>query len=291
MLLRHIRYLLAIVDHGGFTRAAAALHVSQPALSQQIRQLEALLGAQLLERSGRGVRTTDAGAAWVEHARRVVRDLDAGRRAIDDVADLSRGALTLAVTPSFTAYLVAPLVTAFHARHPGVALSVREMSLERIEEALAHDEADLGIAFTDVRSAEIEVQPLHSEQLSLIVGSRHPLRKKALVARADFETVSLALLTRDFVTRLHIDAHLQRHKLAARVAVEANSVMSIIEIVRQGGMATILPDAVALAHGGLHALGTTPSLPRRRVALLRRAGTYQSAAARAFTALALEPAR
>lgn len=296
MLLRHIRYLLAVVDHGGFTRAAEALHVSQPALSQQIRQLEESLGVQLLDRSGRAVRATDAGAAYVEHARRVVRELDAGKRALLDVADLARGELTLVVTPSFSAYLVAPLASAFHARHPGVKLSVQEMSLDRIEEALASDRADLGIAFTDVRSGEILVRPLHREQLSLIVGSRHPFYKlnhklNAAVTRADFENVGLALLTRDFVTRLHIDAYLQRHKLAPRIAVEANSIMSMIEIVRQGHMATILPDAVALAHAGLHAVELLPALPQRRVALLSRAGAYQSAAARAFAALAMERAQ
>src|SRR6266850_638962 len=73
MLLRHARYLLAVADHGSFTRAAAELHVSQPALSQQIRQLEETLGAQLLDRSGRVVRPTDTGLVYIDHARRAVR--------------------------------------------------------------------------------------------------------------------------------------------------------------------------------------------------------------------------
>jgi LysR family cyn operon transcriptional activator len=77
VLLRHARYLIAVVDHGSFTRAASALHVSQPALSQQIRQIEEQLGAQLLDRTGRVVRATDAGEAFLAHARRAL-----GRRAI-----------------------------------------------------------------------------------------------------------------------------------------------------------------------------------------------------------------
>ena len=70
MLLRHIRYLLAVADHGNFTRAAEALHVSQPTLSQQIRQFEESLGVPLLDRSGRSVRPTDAGEAYIRYARR-----------------------------------------------------------------------------------------------------------------------------------------------------------------------------------------------------------------------------
>ena len=119
MLLRHARYLLAIADHGSFTRAAAELHVSQPALSQQIRQLEETLGAQLLDRSGRMVRPTDAGRVYIDHARRAVREFEAGRRAIHDVEGLERGVLRVAFTPTFTTYLIGPLAQEFYALTPG----------------------------------------------------------------------------------------------------------------------------------------------------------------------------
>ena len=75
MLLRHIRYLKAVADHGSFTRAAQALHVSQPALSQQITELEERLGAQLLDRRGRQIQPTDLGRAYLERARRALDEL------------------------------------------------------------------------------------------------------------------------------------------------------------------------------------------------------------------------
>ena len=89
MLLRHIHYFLAVAEHRGFTRAATALHVSQPALSQQIRQLEESLGAQLFDRSGRHIQLTDAGEAWLGYAKNALRSLEEGKRAIHDVEDLS----------------------------------------------------------------------------------------------------------------------------------------------------------------------------------------------------------
>ena len=95
MLLRHVRYLKAVADHGSFTRAAEALHVSQPALSQQIKELEERLGAQLLDRSGRKVRPTDRGAAYLAHVRRALGALEEGARAVRDVEDLSTGRLVL----------------------------------------------------------------------------------------------------------------------------------------------------------------------------------------------------
>ena len=91
MLSRHINYFLAVAEHGSFTRAASALHVSQPALSQQIRQLEESLGVPLFDRSGRTIRLTDAGEVWRQYASRALQELGAGKRAIHDVADLTRG--------------------------------------------------------------------------------------------------------------------------------------------------------------------------------------------------------
>src|SRR5258706_14548699 len=115
------RYLVAIADHGNFTRAAAELHVSQPALSQRIRQLEEMLGTQLLDRTGRTVRPTDAGQAYIEHARRALREFEAGRRAIRDVHNLDTGTLRLALTPALTTYQLRPLFSRFHWLHPGMA--------------------------------------------------------------------------------------------------------------------------------------------------------------------------
>ncbi len=114
--LRHLRYLIAVAERGNFTRAAEDLHISQPTLSQQIRQLERAVGVQLLDRTGRTVQLTDAGAVYTEHARRALRDLDAAERAVHDVQDLSRGHLRLGVTPTFTAYLIGPLVAELHTR-------------------------------------------------------------------------------------------------------------------------------------------------------------------------------
>lgn len=289
MLLRHIRYLIAVAEHGNFTRAAGALHVSQPTLSLQIRQLEEQLGAQLLDRSGRVVRVTDAGAAYVEHARRALRELEAGARAIDDEHGMARGSLRLATTPTFTAYLTGPLVAAYHARYPGITLHLREMPLDVIEAALAGDEVDLGIAFTRIRSAELECQPLFIEQLSVVVGQEHPCAKRRKpLTPADLARQPLALLSADFATRGHVDAYFQRHGIVPDVAIEANTISALVEIIRRGNLATILPTAISAANPQLRNLKLEPPVPPRTVALLRRKDGYLSAAAEAFSALAKE---
>lgn len=283
MLLRHIRYFLAVAEHRNFTRAAEALHVSQPTLSQQIRQLEDTLGAVLLDRSGRAIRLTDAGEAWLRYAKLALQDLDAGKRAIHDVSELSRGSLRIAMTPTFTAYLIGPLIERFHARYPGITLEIDEMTQDQIEALLADDALDAGIAFADSRSPEVESHMLFEERLTLVVGGAHRLAGVPVTLRSqELAQEALILLNADFATRGHIDAYCAAHRIKPRIAIEANSISAIIEVVRRSGLATVLPEAIAREQHGLYRVALRDALPSRTVVLLQRKDAYRSAAVRAF---------
>ena len=173
MLLRHLRYLLAVAEHRLHPRRRGAAR-SQPTLSQQVRQLEEQLRVQLLDRSGRSVRPTDAGELYLLHARRALRELEAAQRAIHEVRDLSRGRLRLGMTPTFTCYLVGALVDPFNQRYPGIELSLEELPQDALEAALIDDRLDLGVAFSEPGSVEIDSQPLYLERLGLVLGAEHP---------------------------------------------------------------------------------------------------------------------
>lgn len=290
MELRHLRYLIAVAEHGNFTRAAEALHVSQPALSQQVLQMEERLGVALLDRSGRSVTVTDAGQAYIAHARRALAELESGRRAIHDVHDLSRGLVRLAMTPTFTAYLAGPLVAAFRARFPGITLTVHEMSMDTIAAAVKADEVDLGIAFEPARAADIDCLPVFAETLSAVVASNHPWAGRRTIDADALAGVELGLLSKDFVTRVHIDTYLQACALAPKVAVEANTISALVEIVRHSQLATILPEAIAARVPGLRNLALKPAPAPRTAMLLRRKDAYQSTAARACMEMILADA-
>jgi LysR family cyn operon transcriptional activator len=286
MELRHIKYLLAVADHQNFTRAAEALHVSQPTLSQQIKQLEHTLGVELFDRSGRTVRLTDAGSAYVHHARLALRDLEAAERAVHDVRDLSRGNLRIAVTPTFTAYLIGPLIQQFRAAYPGIRVTVLETNQDRIEADLLADRLDLGIGFAGGHAAGIEVRTLFTETLSLVVGSGHPLGTGAnRVPVSELAGEPLGLLSSDFATRGHVDSYFTNCRVPQNIAIEANSISALLELVSRGVVATVLPDATTSERSDLHPLPLDPPLPTRTAQLLQRAGVYHSAAARAFGAI------
>jgi len=288
MLARHIQYFLAVAEHLSFTKAATALHVSQPALSQQVRQLEESLGAPLFDRSGRTTRLTDAGHVYLLYARRADQELREAKRAIHDVSDLSRGSLRVAVTPTFTTYLVGPLIEAFHARHPGITVNLKELAQERIEELLMAGELDAGIAFDEINTADLEAVPLLNETLALVVNCRHRLAKQQSITSQGLNAESLVLLSTEFATREQINRYCRKYEIHPKVQMEANALGAVIEIVRRTNLATLVPAKIALAHDDLVAITLKPERLQRRAVLIRRKEAFLSAAARAFIELAKE---
>jgi LysR family transcriptional regulator, cyn operon transcriptional activator len=289
---RCLQYLLAIAEHGSFTRAAEALHVSQPSLSQQIKQLEELLQSPLLDRTGRAVRLTDAGEVYVRHARRAWGELDAGTRAIHDMQDLSRGSLRLGWNP-ITDYLTCSLLVEFDSLYPGITLSTLEMPQDDIEAAVADDHIDVGITFRHpasnkaTRAGDIDTTLLFEESLCLAVGNAHPRAgQQDRMSAQEFGQESLVLLNRDFALRRHVDGYCLEHGIVPRTVMETNSLSVIIEMIQVGPLASVLPRAIVRNQCGLYAIDLTPRLPQKAITVITRKGGYKSPACLAFTALA-----
>src|SRR5215469_12417561 len=126
MELRQLEYLVTVADEASFTRAAARLHVAQPGVSAQIRRLEREVGQELLDRTGRAVRPTEAGAAVLEHARAALAAIAQARLAVDELTGLVRGRVAMGVLTGCGGLDLAGLLATFHRRHPGVEISLTE---------------------------------------------------------------------------------------------------------------------------------------------------------------------
>ena len=288
---RALEYFLTIVEYGSFSRAAEALHVSQPSLSQQIKQLEGLLQTRLLIRPGRTVRLTDAGKIFHGFAKRARAEMVAGARSVNDVRDLSRGTLRVGWTP-ITDHLTYDLIDSFHHQHPGIILSTFEMSQEYLEQSVTEDTIDIGIAFTqpdanNVRVQEFETRIMFNESLFLAVGDKHPLAKftQGKTPQTD-SPLSMVLLNRDFALRQHIDEYCKKHSLTPQIAIETNSVSVILELVQSGRLATILPKSIIDNRSNLHSIKLEVNLPQHAVSLIWRRYGYINPACAAFIELA-----
>lgn len=155
MELRQLRYFVTVVDEGGFTRAAERLHLAQPGLSTQIRQLERELGQPLLDRGARTVTPTEIGAAVLEHARAALAAADRIGETVQEFTGLLRGQVRLGMISGAASEMfdVAGVLADFHHDHPQVGISLTEDTTERMLAAIEHDELD--IALTGLTGAPV----------------------------------------------------------------------------------------------------------------------------------------
>lgn len=167
MDLRQLEYFVAVARHRHFTRAAAELYVTQPALSQQIRRLEAELGLQLLARTPQGVEVTDAGRELLRRAEAILADVSAARSAMDEHAGVLRGSVRVAAAAGEALRLPAELA-AFHREHPGVRIALRQGSPREVAELLRRGAADLAVLALDAEPDGLDATPLADEPLRLI---------------------------------------------------------------------------------------------------------------------------
>ena len=174
MDLRQLRYLVALAEERHFTRAAAREHIAQPALSQQIRRLEEEVGLALVERTTRQVTITAAGELLVGRARRILSEVDAAQTELQGLRGIEAGHVTVGAMHTMGPIDVSLALAIFHGRHPGVELTVREMSSEELAEMLRVDELDL--AFLSV-TERIESHGLGLHQLRLRGAGGDPSRR------------------------------------------------------------------------------------------------------------------
>ncbi|MFB7476268.1 LysR substrate-binding domain-containing protein [Kitasatospora sp. NPDC056184] len=167
--LRQFEYLVTVVDTGSFTRAAELLHVTQPALSHQVRALEKAVGGPLLERLPRAVRLTPMGRAVLPHARAALADAERLRAAARQAAGLAGGELELATVYSVSLGILPPVLRAWRAAHPGVRIRLREFAhAEELRAAMAAGQADVAVG-TPPTDWEGPIRELGVEEFVLVL--------------------------------------------------------------------------------------------------------------------------
>ena len=281
--LRHLRYFLAVAETSHFTRAAHRLHVTQPTLSHQIRQLEGQLNTPLFDRIGRRTRLTAAGEVLLPHVRRMLRELEDASTAIGELHGLKRGRLNVGIVQTVNACVIPEIVARFSAAHPGIQVAGSEMPTEDIESGIEAGRLDLGISFVPPQSRKLEGRRLFTEELVAVVPEGHSLAGRRRLPVRALEGMPLVLLSAKYCTRELIQRAFAEAGVQPSVQVEMNSVESILSTVRQTQLTTILPSlALCTRDDGLHAIQLFAPTPRRDVGLIWLREAHRRAAAEAF---------
>jgi LysR family transcriptional activator of glutamate synthase operon len=291
MNLRQLRYLVAIADERHFTRAAAREHVAQPALSQQIRSLEAEVGVALVERTTRKVAMTQAGELLVARARRALAELDAAQAELRSLAGVQTGRLSVGALHTMGPVDLSLLLATFHERYPAIELSVREQSSEELAGMLRDDEVDLAfLSVTErIQSRGLALRPLVSEELVVVLPADHELAASARLRLRDLSRESFISFREGARLRELLVSSAARAGFVPRIALESNESRRIRSLVSRGLGVAILPRSDAAGPGSVVVVCdlVEPSLVRD-ITLASRAERRPSPAAEAFVALALD---
>lgn len=183
--LRHLRAFVAVAEELNFTRAAARLHVAQPALSTQVRQLEAGLGVELFDRSRRAIRLTPAGAALLPEARRLLAGVDQTVRIVRGAGDGEVGHLTVGFVPSAANSGLPEHLRAFRRQRPGVELYLRELAPDDLVRALREGGVDVGFLYLPHGAEEIATHVVERERLVAALPADHRLAGRRRVRAAE----------------------------------------------------------------------------------------------------------
>jgi LysR family hydrogen peroxide-inducible transcriptional activator len=242
MEFHQLRYVCAIADTGNFSRAAERCHIAQPSLSQQVLKLEEDLGAKLFDRLGRSVRLTEAGRAFIPHARAVLEQMEVARLSVADKnADL-RGSVAVGVIPTVAPYLIPSYTAAFRKNYPDAKLRIVEETTSVLVEGLRDLSIDVAILALPLRHKGLELFPIRTEPLFAVMRRDHPRASAESLALKDLRGESFVMLRDGHCFRDLSIATCTRARITPNIAFESGQFSSLLGMVAAGVGVSLVPE-------------------------------------------------
>lgn len=291
MTLEQLRIFVAVAERQHVTQAASALNLTQSAVSGALSALEGRHGVQLFDRVGRGVVLNEVGRTFLAEARGVLARAAAAEVALEDMATVSRGRLSVHASQTIATYWLPRRLVAFNAAHPGVQLDVKVGNTQEVARAVLAGEVELGFVEGEVSSAVLARDIVGFDQLLVLVAADHGWAQRRTLDARDLQSAIWVLREHGSGTRATFEAELNRCGVSPetmRVSMTLPSNEAVLAAVAAGAGATAVSQSVAAGHLARGELVRAPlTLPTRDYQLLRHRERYQSRAAKAFAELAL----
>ena len=283
MDIQQLRSFAAVARHRHFTRAAAELHVGQPAVSQHIRRLEAELGVRLLSRTTRSVELTEAGRLLLERSERALGELDAAVAELAELRGLVRGRLTIGAMQWLEPYDLPAALATFHELHPAIDIRVVEEVAQEMLGAVLADRLDLAfVPIEDGLPPGLSSKLLFEDELVLVVAESHPLAKRTQVQVAALRSEPFVFLREGTGLRRAVEESARAAGFEPNARFETNELSRVLALVARGlGVSAVSRAVAEAATDQVVAVRLRPAL-RRQVGLVWRAGRHRTPAANAF---------
>ncbi|WP_169949562.1 LysR family transcriptional regulator [Microbispora sp. H11081] len=248
MELRQLEYFVAVAEERNFTRAAERVHISQPGVSAQIRQLERELGAELFDRSARSVTLTDAGKAALDHARAALAAAGALRQAVGEVTGLIRGRLAVGMVVGCTVTPLFDALAAFHRAHPGVEIALLEDSSDRLVDGVRSGALDLALAGLAAAPDGLETLTVVSERLVAVVPPDHLLARRGAVTLRELGAHPIVCMPAGTGLRTVLDLACAAQDIQPVIALQAGAADAVAGLAARGLGVAVLSESMAAAH-------------------------------------------
>lgn len=276
MEMHQLRYFAKVAELGNITRAAEACFVSQPSLSQQLGKLEQELGQPLFERLGRGVRLTAAGKVFKQYCDQILSlTNDARSRVVDDP---DAGHLIVAAIPTIAPYLLPRVLSGFQKQVPRARIEIREDTTQALLRQLNDAVIDLAIVALPIQAEQIEVTPLFTEELVLVMPSQHPLARRQRLTLDTLASEPFVVLNEAHCLTGNILSFCAMQDLAPFIAARSHQLLTVLELVRLGHGVSLVPK-MAVAAGadkGRVYRSLSGDRPTRTVAVAWSKARYQT---------------
>jgi DNA-binding transcriptional LysR family regulator len=253
MELRHLRYFVVVAEEENVSRAALRLHVSQPALSRQIRDLEEEIGFLLLERTAKSVRLTDAGRTFLTEAGRVLKHAEEAVAKARAIATNGRGELQVGYAPTPSVRILPPTLRAFQAQMPNVRVRLHDLSSEEMVAGLRDKRLDIAVLVRPTRAMlrGLRFEELARDVICLAVAPKHPLARHRPVTLAQVAREPLVVFSRKDYPDYHelLEAIFAGTKFKLRIAEEHDSATSLMAAVEAGVGVALASQSLACSAG------------------------------------------
>ncbi|MEZ1317780.1 LysR substrate-binding domain-containing protein [Pseudomonas fluorescens] len=278
-----LKTLIHVAELGSLSKASDRLHIAQPALSRQIRQLEKELGVYLFERHGRGMIITEAGSEVLAHATRIMDELEAIRSSVAGGIASFRGAVAIGTTPTIAEIITVPLVKRLREAHPELSIRFSSAFSGYLVDWLQRGELELAISYDLPPLPTIRIEPVMMENLVLVGPPKAGLLLEKPVKFSALSNEPLVMPSPRHSLRKIMDQFANDAGFKIVTSVEADSFGAMIDLVRHGFGYTALPLASIYAHlqnGSLCAAPLVDPTPMRKLVMVLPADRHVSPATR-----------
>ncbi|WKA55722.1 LysR family transcriptional regulator [Planococcus shixiaomingii] len=286
MDIRQLSYFIEVAKFKSFTKAALALHLSQPSLSKMVKNLEEELDVTLFDRSSRQIVLTDAGEVVFQQAQKLLNGMDDLSTSLYDVMNLKKGKIKIGLPPVISTLFFPTIIAEFQKAYPDISIMLAEDGAKKVEKKVIDGEVDLGFVMLPVDEEKFDVVPFVHQEIKLLVHKSHPLADRDVIDLIEFKDDPFLLLSKEFTLNSRTREFCRSQGFEPVIAYESSQWDFIVGMVEKNLGVTLMPELIChrVKDGPFKTISLTTTFPWV-LGIIMAKNRYVSFTSRSFISL------